>query len=328
VSWKLRLGVVAVMAAATLTAAAAALAAISPQLSVSSSPTLLTLHYQQGASDDVAAKLNFLVPQGYLANVGQLPGELVASATGHAASGAVTGTIVAANATDPLTVGTTSTTVAAAAAACTGPVTVGGQWLAKLTVGTTQVQVPVVYQTVLPLEPYSDIANAAIILCPPASIGAISDLTLTFKQVFSVAPGWYVWRSVVTPATATGTPNTAAMVEAQSEDRTPQDFVLTGRKVGKGAVVRGSLREGGKGLGGQTVQLLSGKKVVARAKTTGAGGFVFRFKKLTAPLHVYARTVVPGRKLASCQAPLPLTPPCSSATIGGFTARTATVNVK
>jgi hypothetical protein len=325
-SLKLRAGIAAVAAVALTLLAGPALASFAPKLLVSSNETTLTVNYSQGATDDPVVKLNLLVPNGYLANTGAPAGDKVGSVDGRATAGAVSGSLVAANATDPLTVGGAATTVAAALTTCTGPgMLVAAYWLANLTVGGTAVTVPVGYLTVLANRAFSDFAAAQIVLCPPASLG-LSALNLTFPQIFSVAPGWYLWRVLATPSTS-GAANAAATVETQSEDRVPQSVSLAVKKQGKALLAVGRLLQGGKGAAGLTVQVMAGTKVVASAKTTSGGSYRATLK-LTTPTKLTATATVAERSLGGCQAQLNLAASCNGATVSGFTAKSPPVSAK
>ena len=78
----------------------------------------------------------------------------------------------------------------------------------------------------------------------------VVSLTMQLNEMFSTLSGWYVWRLVATPyAAAASTPNTAAGVEAESLDRTPQDLSLSAKAAGKRRVqISGRLTEGDKGV--------------------------------------------------------------------------------
>ena len=141
--------------------------------------------------------------------------------------------------------------LSAAATQCTGTATHGAFWILNLTASGQTLQVPAYVDDVPLTVPLSDIANNTIQIClPPPDVPAGTPGRATFgaklvsatfiSEVFSVPPGSYTWRAVVTPYTpGRGTANPAGTVEAQSVDRTPQQVTIAGRAVkGKARTVR------------------------------------------------------------------------------------------
>ena len=77
--------------------------------------------------------------------------------------------------------------------------------------------------------------------CPPAPPAAPRSAprsisaNLNLTDVFSAAPGWYLWHVIVTPYNAgKGTPNAAGTLSAQSFDRTPQEITLAAKSAAGG----------------------------------------------------------------------------------------------
>ena len=215
-------------------------AALTPRLSASTSPAGSAVSYSQAATDDPVAKITYYVPSGFTALLAQPAGEVVGtvSATALAADlGNATlplrGTIVAADATTTVTVSGQQVPLSVAATQCTGTATHGAFWILNLTASGQTLQVPAYVDDVPLTVPLSDIANNTIQIClPPPDVPAGTPGRATFgaklvsatfiSEVFSVPPGSYTWRAVVTPYTpGRGTANPAGTVEAQSVDRTP-----------------------------------------------------------------------------------------------------------
>jgi hypothetical protein len=323
-------------------------AGFAPRIAVTSDAGgVTTIQYRQAASDDAAATLRVFVPAGFITSIGaHREGDRLGTVTAKVAvldqggtQVTASGTVSAALAT---TVGATGQPLSSAAAACTGVAVHDEYWLLTLTAAGQQLQIPVIVDAVLLGRTYSDFAGYILTLCLPAPdlpagsparapLGTkLLEATLRLDDVFSVPPAWYIWRLLATPYTpTTGKANPAGAVETHSQDRTPQHLTLLGRPAGTSRVrLSGQLTSGGKGLSGQTIRILAGKKVVATTKTRAGGRYTTTAKLPTRTATLTATTTVADRDLGGCQqaafAPLP----CMGITIGGFTATSASVRVR
>ena len=302
-------------------------AALTPRLSASTSPAGSAVSYSQAATDDPVAKITYYVPSGFTALLAQPAGEVVGtvSATALAADlGNATlplrGTIVAADATTTVSVAGQQVPLSVAATQCTGTATHGAFWILNLTASGQTLQVPAYVDDVPLTVPLSDIANNTIQIClPPPDVPAGTPGRATFgaklvsatfiSEVFSVPPGSYTWRAVVTPYTpGRGTANPAGTVEAQSVDRTPQQVTIAGRAVrGKVRTVRvtGRVRAATSGVAGVRVQVLLGTRVLGRATTRAGGVWTTTVRIPTATALLRASATARGDERGSVHGELP-----------------------
>jgi len=324
-------------------------AALTPRLSASTSPAGSAVSYSQAATDDPVAKITYYVPSGFTALLAQPAGEVVGtvSATALAADlGNATlplrGTIVAADATTTVTVSGQQVPLSVAATQCTGTATHGAFWILNLTASGQTLQVPAYVDDVPLTVPLSDIANNTIQIClPPPDVPAGTPGRATFgaklvsatfiSEVFSVPPGSYTWRAVVTPYTpGRGTANPAGTVEAQSIDRTPQQVTIAGRAVrGKVRTVRvtGRVRAATSGVAGVRVQVLLGTRVLGRATTRAGGVWTTTVRIPTATALLRASATAAATSAGACTASFPPVP-CAGKTFGGFVALSPRVRVR
>lgn len=325
---------------AALAAASSAVAAIAPTLSATTEATATTVSYTQGQSDDPPAVITFYVPAGYAALLAQPVGDVVGTVKATAVAGdlggatlQLTGDITVAAATSTVTVAGASVPLSATATSCTGRATHSAFWIVNLTTSGQTLQVPAYVNDVPLTDPRSNFTNTTIAICLPppdvpagtpgrATFGAkVLSATLSLTEVFSVAPGWYLWHVVTTPYTpGTGRPNPAGTVTSQSYDRTPQELTLNVNAAGTQAVVTGRLTAGNRGVPGATVTFLVGTEAVGTTKTRPGG----RYRAVvTLPSE--------GAKLTASATAAPSAGPCqpgwfgpgiqcSSAQYAGFTA--------
>ncbi len=278
-----RVGIATVAGACALAFAGSALAAINPKLVVVAPPATgagpaVSVTATVGADDDPLAKVQIYAPLGYQLNApspGARIGTVKATARAADLGNAVlplTGTIVA---VDP-------STLAAQSARCDN-VTHAATWVMNLTAAGQTLQIPMfIDQTT---GPEAQLAVYKIVICLPppdvpqgtpgrAQFGAKLLSAQFDMNAFTnpVASGEYRWRSLWTPYTpATGAPNAAGTVEAQSLVRLPTSLTLTVTKkrvVVRGAVkalvtVSGKLTQAGKGVPAMRVTVEAG-----RSKTT------------------------------------------------------------
>jgi hypothetical protein len=336
---------------AALAAAPPALATFTPRIAATSDATGGTmLEYTQAASDDPPASLAFFVPSGFLTSVGaHAEGDQIGTVAAKASAAdlggtslALTGTVNSALATTMLTVAGQQVAVGGAATSCTGSAVHDDYWVLNLSASGQTLQIPVFLDFVLLGRQYSDFAGYVLTMCLPppdvpsstpgrASFGAkLLSATLDLDGVFSVPPAWYLWHLLATPyAAGTGKANASATVEAESQDRTPQELSLSAKAAAKrSATVSGRLLQGGKGVGGQSVKILAGKAVVGTAPTDKAGRFSATVKLPGASATLTASAVVPTRDLGGCQQAAFVPAPCTGLTVGGFAATSDPVKVR
>ncbi len=333
-----------------------ALAAFSAKVFASSTGGgLTTITYSEGVTDASPAKVQFLVPTGYSANLAGAPsGTVVGTVAAQAAAadlgGAVlplAGDITVAAGTDSTSVANNLVPLAAQAMVCDGTPTPSAFLLLVLTAAGQTLRVPAYVDAIPAADPRSAFAAFSITFCLPAadlpasnparaSFGAkLIKATLSLKGAF-VAPGVGEtrWRMLATPYGAgTGKVDAAGTVEAQSLARTPQtlSFKAKGNKGKKTASLSGAVSEGGKGVAGATVTILAGGRAVGKAVTDGTGAFkaTVRLKAAAATLQV--RVIVAARDLgaSACVATFSaLGVPCVDATVAGFTLVSSRVRVR
>ena len=344
-----RLGVLLGACGLALVMTGPAAAALTPRLSASTSASASSIGYSQGATDDPVAKITFYVPSGFTALLAQPEGEQVGTVSATAlaadlgnANLPLRGTIVAATATTTVTVSGQAVPLGAAATQCTGTAVHSAYWILNLTASGQTLQVPAYVDDVPLTSPLSDLANNSIQIClPPPDVPAGTPGRATFgaklvsatllSDVFSVPPGSYTWRAVVTPYTpATGRANPAGTVEVQSVDRTPQQVTLAGRAVrGQARTVRvsGRVRAAERGVAGARVQVLLGTRVLGRATTKAGGVWSATVRIPTATAFLRASATYTAASAGTCTAGFPPVP-CGAKTFGGFVAASSRVRVR
>jgi hypothetical protein len=323
-----------------------ALAAYSPKLSAATNDDATYVDVSTGAADSPTAAVTLYVPAGWGANfylidsdvVGTVSGQGVAADSGGKAVD-FKGVIHGGTATTSVTYGGATTTVGSLAASCVGTANasaVEGYWVAQLSVAGQTVQIPMYLIQIFPLDPQSQFASFAITTCfPPPDVAAgtagraplglkITDWNLSLTEgVTPFQPAWYVWESQATPyGSGTGQALSTGTVEIQSVDRYPFELTSSTKPLAGSRgqlVVSGRLSEGGKGVANTPVSVLVGKKVVGKASTGGKGTYTLKIAA-SKSAKVWATATVATRTLPSCLQPVFAPMPCTSSTIGGFTA--------
>jgi hypothetical protein len=340
-----RLGLLGVGLVVALAAAIPAFAATNPTLDATTQASATTISWAQGATDDPPAVITFYVAAGYAALLAQSDGDVVGTVKGTAIAGdlggatlQLSGDIVARVGTSTISFAGATPTLASLAVACTGTATHTAFWVLNLSASGQTLQVPAYVDDVPLTNPLSSTANTQVRICLPppdvpagtpgrASLGAKAlSVTMSLTEVFSAAPGWYLWHVVVTPYNAgRGTANVAGTVSAQSYDRTPQEVTFTAKAAAGGkASVAGRVAAGFRGVSGATVTILAGKKALGTAKT-GPGG---RFKASVTAANgtsLTATAVAPTRKATCQQGWFPVN--CVSALFPSFTVTSEPVAV-
>jgi hypothetical protein len=290
-----------------------------PSLSVSLHGSALVTEYSTGSSDDALGRLFLLVPPEYLVQTGLLENQTIGKVSGQIGGSKESGTITAALATTSVTVAGTATTMAALMPGCTGNPIASIVQYSILHLGS--LAVPLFLVDIQPTDLYGDVAFYAMKACLPAGSG-VTSLSMSFDNVWSVPPGWYLWRALATPFSGSSL-NTNGTVEAQSIDRVPRTLTLLAKD---GDRLSGQLSEGGKGIGGQTIEIMAHSKVVATAKTNGSGRFAVK-ASASANVTVTASATV-AAKSGPCVALESFAASCTSNTFSGFSVSSEPVKVK
>jgi hypothetical protein len=98
----------------------------------------------------------------------------------------------------------------------------------------------------------------------------------------------------------------------------PSALTLKSKPGKKGVTVTGRLTAGGKGIGGQTVTITAGTKVVATAKTNGAGTYAVVVKAAKGKLVATAKVAA---KTSACAGAFFAPAACAGSSFAAFTAR-------
>jgi hypothetical protein len=308
-----------------LVLATGASAAVTPRLEANTSADSQTTLKFSASGDDLA-KLVMTVPAEYLASYSDVPGAEVGKVTASVQSGKLTGTVVAAAATDPATVNGAPSTLGAAAALCRGtPAPAQAYWMLKLSGGGQTLDLPVFADFTF-TSAFAPFASSSLTACLPAGT-KLTSLTLTLDEYTAPAPGRYLWHALATPfAAGTTTVNDAGAAEAQGLDATPGELTIaSARRVNGGVRVTGKLTQGAQGVSGQTVKVAAGKRV-AKAKTLSGGRFTVTLSKVTASKVTATATV--AARAGSCHTARFAPAPCASATIGGFSVAADPVSIR
>jgi hypothetical protein len=369
----MRFALIAGATVLTLVLAAPAMAAFSPRFEVlsankrSGSGGAVTLRVVISKDDDAVFRVQFYVPQGYGAELGQVPGTQMGTVSAQVNARAispdaivpVTGTVAAA---DPTPFRTNPS-----ALGCTGGrSTFSAVLLLTVSAAGQTLMVPV-YVFPVATPPFSPGYILELAVCfanpniPAAQGGAAlgiklvdASITLTSAFVNPVAPGNYVWRSEWIAWGAAG-PNLASFTEAQATDSLPAQLTSSAKYNAKNGkiTISGALTENSAGVGGVPVRVKLGTKAgnVAAIGTvrTGANGKYSITKKLPKRFlaiaggsekvdaadrqtkrkraHFNATATVPTRT-TTCLATLSAeTHPCSAATKGGYAIATRTTSI-
>jgi hypothetical protein len=310
---------------AALAFTSTALAAYSPSMVVAGSNHTtggggpVTFNISQAETDDFTAVLTLYSPLGYEASLTATSGQIgTASAVVklHAFGGArvpVTGTV---NADDP-------------ARYVSNPCAPGRHdavWTITVSLQGTNVTVPI-YVDRITAGPEAAFASSRIRVCfnNPNNRTANPTGAQLLSVAFSVnaytnptTAGVYRWVGLFTPYAATGAPNAAGTIQAQTVQRLPVQLNLAVKKVKrKGRVyaqLSGDLLAADQGVTRHPVQLMSSTrsaknatKVFRTVRTDGKGRFklLVRVKKRT---WFRAKTTIPSRPVTTGCGPVTIAP--------------------
>jgi hypothetical protein len=331
----LRLAVLALAGTAALALAGNALA--TQKLSVRQTATSLTIKVSQAQSDPQPAKITIYVPPGYTINASQAPGTNI---------GTTTGSVFARDANIPLPL---QGDVVVAPPSTNAPGCATGThlavWLLDLQVAGQRIQLPVhvdqttgaeaalgSYKLVVCLGP-SDVPQGTPGRSPNGA--QLLEAVFTVNNVFTVAAGQSVWKTITTPYTPSiGVPNAAGTVETRSIV-SAGTLTLTSRITNRAKrIVRlsGRLTQAGAAVAGSTVTILVNGKARFRARSSSTGAYSVVLKKTgkKTTTTFQARVTVAERDVTSTGCASPTLPgvPCVSATTAPFTAVSRTARIR
>ena len=339
-----RVGVLGCVGALALAVAGQAFAAYAPKITAWTSGAKTTIAFSGAPTDDPTARLQFLVPAGFTANLGS-DGQTIGTVDAKIAAadlGGVTlplgGTLQARASTSTYLSGGVAVPLAAAASVCTGGAGHTAFWVLILSAAGQTLEVPIFVDA----RPGGVAAYILTICLPPpdlppgnparAPFGTkLFDAALTLNGVFTAPPGRRRWSLIATPyIPLAGKTNPAGAAETQSLDGGSATVTLTGKRAAKKkASVSGKVTRGGAGVAGVSVQIKLGKRVLATVKTDASGNFKATVRLPTATATLAASATGGTRDLgrSSCVASSPPVP-CIGATAPGFTATSKAVRVK
>jgi hypothetical protein len=325
----LRLAVLTFAGTAALAFAGNALA--TQKLSVRQTATSLTIKVSQAQSDPQPAKIQIYAPTGYTINASQTPGTKI---------GTTTGTVFARDQNIPLPLSGDVVVVSPTtnAPGC-DPVPHLAVWNLALSVAGQTINLPVHVDQTVGAESALGAYKLVVCLAPSdipqgtpgrSPFGAqLLDATFTVENVFTVATGQSIWKTITTPYNAgNGVPNAAGTVETRAlVGQGAISLVAKVRSKAKRTMnLSGIVTQAGAAVAGQTVTLLvNGKARFKSKRTNAAGAYSITLKavgkKRTTTFQ--ARVTVAERDVTAsgCASPTPGIPGgCVSATASGFTA--------
>jgi hypothetical protein len=325
--------VLALGAVVGLMLAGDALAAYKPVLAASTNGPKTTVRVVGSPSDAGSARILILVPKGFtarLGNDGQTIGSAAAKATAADLGGAtlpLTGIIQARAGSKTFSVSGAAVPLSTAAKQCTGTPTHAAFWVLSLSAAGQSIEVPIFVDN----GPAGGPSNNNPERSP---FGAkLFDAIVTVTGVFKAPAGEKRWSLIATPYGAgTGKPNTAGTIETQALDRGPAQASLKATRAAKkkANIVAAFFTTGTPSpIGGATVVVRAGRKVIARGKTNSSGQFRAVVTLPTATATLTARIAAPGRNLggSACIASQPPVP-CVGATLAGFSGTSNKVVVR
>jgi hypothetical protein len=339
-----RFAVAGAVGALALAVAGQAFAAYAPKITAWTAGAKTTIAFTGPSTDDPTARLQFLVPKGFTANLGtdgQTIGTVAAKTAAADLAGAtlpLTGTLQVRAATGTYLSGSTNVPLAVAAAVCTGSAGHSAFWVLVLSAAGQTLEVPVFIDQ----GPAGGPAYTMTICLPApdlpagnparAAFGAkLYDAALTINGVFTAPAGQRRWSLIATPyVPSAGKANPLGTIEAQSIDGGPATVTLTGKRLAaKRAAVGGKVAQGGVGVAGARVQIKVGKRVLATVTTSASGAFKATVRLPTATATLTATAIGAARTLgaSSCVASAPPVP-CIDATAAPFTGTSKAVRVK
>ena len=338
---KRRIGTVAIglAALAALIAVPAAMAAYSsPKLDVTQTATGVVVKASLDPNDDPTARVAINVPVGTQLTTNQAPGTVLGPVR------AIVKALDLAGADLPLEgqllVAAPGQIPAATQTACIGSTVPLATWVMVLTAAGQTLTVP----TYLLTQPQAQFGPAFIAICLPppdvpvgtpgrATFGAkVYSAELTINGVFSkVASGAWI-ASWVPYNPGKGTPNVAGAVVSPAEVA-PGAVTISAKTSGKGAIVTGSVTQGGQPRGGATVTVVGGSvksKLTTRkrVRVSASGKFTAKFAVGTFFRADAAATGAGDPALCAKLQPLIGTVPCVNPTVNGFVAKSKVVKKK
>lgn len=329
----------AVLAAAAVTALAFAGNALAVQkLTVSQSPTSLTIKVSQAQTDPQPAKIQIFVPSTYTINTSAAPGTTI---------GTTSGSVFARDANIPLPL--TGDVVVAPPDRNSPGCTTGTHlavWLLRLQVAGQTIELPIAvdrtagtnaafgaYQLVTCLAP-ADVPQGTPGRSPNGA--QLLEAVFTVNNIFQVPAELATWKALTTPyAPGNGVPNAAGTVETRAIVGSGAITIAPKVTNKKKRVLRvsGKLTQAGAAVAGAQVRLLlngSASKFTARTSPAGNYTIVLRKTGKTSTTTFQARVTVAERDVTSTACSPPTLPvvPCVSATASGFTALSKRVKVR
>jgi hypothetical protein len=339
-----RIAVLVCVGALALAGAGQAFAAYAPKITASSVGAKTTIAFSAAPTDDPTFLLQFLVPAGFIANLGsdgQTIGTVDAKTAAADLGGAtlpLTGTLQARASTGTYLSSGTPVPLAAAAAVCTGTASHAAFWVLILSAAGQTLEVPIFVDTGPAGGP-----SYKLTLCLPApdlppgnparaAFGAkLFDATVVLNGVFTAPAGPRRWSQFAIPwVPLAGKPNVTGTVETQSLDGGSATVALTAKRAAKKkATVSGKVTRGGAGVAGVPVQIKLGKRVLATVRTNASGAFRATVRLPTPTATLTASATAGARDLGTSGCVASASPvPCLGATAPGFTAASKAVRVK
>jgi hypothetical protein len=329
--WTVAAGVAA-LAAVVAVPAAMAKEYSSAKLAVTQAGGVTTIKASLDPNDDATASVRILAPAGTQLTTTQGPGTSLGPVK------AIVKALDLAGADLPLegqlVVAAPGQVPAAQQAACLQATTPAATWVMVLTAAGQTLQVPTYLVT-----PASGPAYIQICLPPPdvpagtpgrATFGAkVYSAELAISGVFgSVSNG--AWVGLWTPYNpGVGSVNVAGTI-ATPAAIAPGAVTLTAKRAGRGAILAGTVTQGGQPRAGAAVTIFggaraSGLKRLGKAKV-GAGG-KFAFKAKAGTFFRATAAAAPGAFPGACTL-VSLPAPCVNPTVNGFAAQSKVIRKK
>jgi hypothetical protein len=331
--------VVGLTALAALVAVPAAMAAyMSPKLEVTQTATGVVVKASLDPNDDPTARVAINAPAGTQLTTTQAPGTVLGPVK------AIVKALDLAGADLPLdgqlVVAAPGQIPTPTQQACIGSTAPLATWVMVLSAAGQTLTVP----TYLLSQPQAQLGPAFIAICLPppdvpvgtpgrATFGAkVYSAELTINGVFSkVTTG--AWISSWVPYNpGKGTANIAGAVVSPAAIA-PGAVTISAKRSGRGAIVTGSVTQGGQPRGGATVTVLGGSvksKLTTRkrAKVSAAGKFTAKFAVGTFFRADAAATGGASPAVCTQLQGVLGTVPCVNPTVNGFTVKSAVVRKK
>jgi hypothetical protein len=331
--WTVAVGVAALAALMVVPAALAAYT--SPKLEVFPTASGVTIRASLNPDDDPTARVAIAPPAGTQLTTTQAPGTALGPVEALVRALDLAGADLPVQ--GQLVVAAPGQVPAAQQTACIGSTVPLATWVMALSAAGTPLNVPAY---LLPAAA-AQLGQPFIVIClaPPdlpagtpgrAAFGAkVYSAALTINGVFSRASG--TWLSTWVPFNpGVGTVNVTGAVAAPAANA-PGAVTAAARRVLKtGAVVSGTVTQGGQPRAGATVTILggpraSGLKRLGRVRTTASGRFTFRAKAGTFFRANAAAAAGAAPGVCTQLAPSLGSVPCVNPTINGFTAQSRVV---